>query len=162
MAHCQSLAVRSRAIYLPPMTDQPLPPPQMLCFALYSAALAMQAAYKPLLEPLGLTYPQYLALSALWAEDGQTVGQIGAALTLDSNTLTPLLKRLEQAGWVRRQRDAADERQVRLWLTDAGQALRDRAAAVPPCFLDLTGLDRDQAAALRDDVAALRDRLRPR
>lgn len=134
----------------------------MLCFALYSAALAMQAAYKPLLEPLGLTYPQYLALSALWAEDGQTVGQIGAALTLDSNTLTPLLKRLEQAGWVRRQRDAADERQVRLWLTDAGHALREKAGAVPPCFLDRAGMDRDQAAALRDEVAALRDRLRPR
>ena len=134
----------------------------MLCFALYSAALAMQAAYKPLLEPLGLTYPQYLAMAALWAEDGQTVGQIGAALTLDSNTLTPLLKRLEQAGWVRRQRDAADERQVRLWLTDAGHALREKAAAVPPCFLDRTGMDRDQAAALRDEVAALRDRLRPR
>ncbi len=134
----------------------------MLCFALYSAALAMQAAYKPLLEPLGLTYPQYLAMAALWAEDGQTVGQIGAALTLDSNTLTPLLKRLEQAGWVRRQRDAADERQVRLWLTDAGHALREKAAAVPPCFLDRAGMDRDQAAALRDEVAALRDRLRPR
>ena len=144
------------------MTDTTLPPPQMLCFALYSAALAMQAAYKPMLDPMGLTYPQYLALSALWAQDGQTVGQIGAALTLDSNTLTPLLKRLEQAGWVRRQRDTADERQVRLWLTEAGQALRERAAAVPPCFLDRTGLNRDQAAALRDEVAALRDRLRPR
>lgn len=144
------------------MSDTTLPPPQMLCFALYSAALAMQAAYKPLLEPLGLTYPQYLALSALWAEDGQTVGQIGAALTLDSNTLTPLLKRLEQAGWVRRKRDTADERQVRLWLTEAGRALQEKAAGVPPCFLDRTGLDRDQAAALRDEVAALRDRLRPR
>lgn len=144
------------------MTDQTLPPPQMLCFALYSAALAMQAAYKPLLEPLGLTYPQYLAMSALWSEDGQTVGQIGAALTLDSNTLTPLLKRLEQAGWVRRQRDAADERQVRLWLTEAGHALRAKAAAVPLCFLDMAGLDSDRAAALRDDVATLRDRLRPR
>lgn len=144
------------------MSDTTLPPPQMLCFALYSAALAMQAAYKPLLEPLGLTYPQYLALSALWAEDGQTVGQIGAALTLDSNTLTPLLKRLEQAGWVRRQRDAADERQVRLWLTEAGRGLQAKAAGVPPCFLDRTGLDREQAAALRDEVAALRDRLRPR
>ena len=139
-----------------------LPPPQMLCFALYSAAHAMQAAYKPLLDPLGLTYPQYLALSALWAEDGQTVGQIGAALMLDSNTLTPLLKRLEQAGWVTRRRDAADERQVRLTLTDAGRALRDRAAEVPGCFLDRTGLALTDAAALRDAVAALRDRLRPR
>lgn len=139
-----------------------LPPPQMLCFALYSAAHAMQAAYKPLLEPLGLTYPQYLALAALWAEDGQTVGQIGAALMLDSNTLTPLLKRLEQAGWVQRRRDAADERQVRLTLTEAGRALRDRAAEVPGCFLDRTGLALADAAALRDAVAALRDRLRPR
>ena len=139
-----------------------LPPPQMLCFALYSAAHAMQAAYKPLLEPLGLTYPQYLALSALWAEDGQTVGQIGAALMLDSNTLTPLLKRLEQAGWVTRRRDAADERQVRLTLTEAGLALRDKAAAVPSCFLERTGLPLEQATALRDAVAELRDRLRPR
>lgn len=143
------------------MTDTTLPPPQMLCFALYSAALAMQAAYKPLLEPLGLTYPQYLAMAALWAEDGQTVGQIGAALMLDSNTLTPLLKRLEQAGWVTRSRDRADERLVRLRLTEAGRALREKAAAVPPCFLDRTGLDREAAAALRDEVAALRDRLRP-
>lgn len=144
------------------MTDSALPPPQMLCFALYSAALAMQAAYKPLLDPLGLTYPQYLALSALWAEDGQSVGQVGAALMLDSNTLTPLLKRLEQAGWLRRQRDPADERQVRLWLTEAGQALGLQAASVPGCFLDLTGLSRDDAAALRDGLAALRERLRPR
>lgn len=143
------------------MTDT-LHPSQMLCFALYSAAHAMQAAYKPLLDPLGLTYPQYLALSALWAEDGQTVGQIGAALMLDSNTLTPLLKRLEQAGWITRRRDSSDERQVRLTLTDAGRALRDRAASVPGCFLDRTGLALPDAARLRDDVAALRDRLRPR
>lgn len=145
------------------MSDNaPLPPPQMLCFALYSAAHAMQAAYKPLLEPLGLTYPQYLALSALWAEDGQTVGQIGAALMLDSNTLTPLLKRLEAAGWVTRRRDTGDERQVRLRLTEAGRELGTAAGLVPVCFLDKTGMDREQAAALRDAVVALRDRLRPR
>jgi DNA-binding MarR family transcriptional regulator len=134
----------------------------MLCFALYSAAHAMQAAYKPLLEPLGLTYPQYLALSALWAEDGQTVGQIGAALMLDSNTLTPLLKRLEAAGWVTRRRDTGDERQVRLRLTEAGRDLGTAAGLVPMCFLDKAGMDRDQAAALRDAVMKLRDRLRPR
>ncbi|WP_434615785.1 MarR family winged helix-turn-helix transcriptional regulator [Tabrizicola sp. M-4] len=139
-----------------------LPPPRMLCFALYSAAHAMQAAYKPLLDPLGLTYPQYLALSALWAEDGQTVGQIGAALMLDSNTLTPLLKRLEQAGWITRRRDSADERQVRLTLTEEGRALGARAADVPPCFLDRTGLTLDAATQMRDDLMALRDRLRPR
>jgi DNA-binding MarR family transcriptional regulator len=134
----------------------------MLCFALYSAAHAMQAAYKPLLEPLGLTYPQYLALSALWAEDGQTVGQIGAALMLDSNTLTPLLKRLEAAGWVTRRRDTGDERQVRLRLTEAGRDLGTAAGLVPMCFLDKAGMDRDQATALRDAVMTLRDRLRPR
>lgn len=134
----------------------------MLCFALYSAAHAMQAAYKPLLDPLGLTYPQYLALAALWARDAQTVGQIGATLHLDSNTLTPLLKRLEQAGWITRQRDSADERQVRLHLTAAGRQLQKNAAEVPLCFLDLAGLDREQAAALRDELAALRDRMRRR
>ena len=134
----------------------------MLCFALYSAAHAMQAAYKPLLDPLGLTYPQYLALSALWVEDGQTVGQIGAALMLDSNTLTPLLKRLEQAGWITRRRDSADERQVRLTLTEEGRALGARAADVPPCFLHRTGLTLDAATQMRDDLMALRDRLRPR
>ena len=140
----------------------PLSLERQVCFALAVTNRAVLAVYRPLLEPLGLTYPQYLALSALWAEDGQTVGQIGAALMLDSNTLTPLLKRLEQAGWLRRQRDPADERQVRLWLTEAGQALGLQAASVPGCFLDLTGLSRDDAAALRDGLAALRERLRPR
>jgi DNA-binding MarR family transcriptional regulator len=144
------------------MSENPLlPPPQMLCFALYSAAHAMQAAYKPLLDPLGLTYPQYLALAALWDQDGQTVGQLGATLFLESNTLTPLLKRLEQAGWIARHRDSGDERQVRLSLTDQGRALKARAAPVPLCFLDSTGLGPDQATALRDALAALRDRLRP-
>lgn len=138
----------------------PLPPSQMLCFALYSAAHAMQAAYKPLLEPLGLTYPQYLTLSALWAEDGQTVGQIGGALHLDSNTLTPLLKRLEQAGFITRQRNTGDERQVRLTLTPQGRALQAQAATVPHCFIDKTELSLDQATDLRDVLAILRDRLR--
>lgn len=146
------------------MMDNPtcLPPPQMLCFALYSAGHAMQAAYKPLLDPLGLTYPQYLALAALWDRDGQTVGQIGSTLLLDSNTLTPLLKRLEQGGWIARQRNTGDERQVRITLTEAGRALQEKAASVPLCFLDQTGLAPDQAAALRDSLLALRDRLRPR
>lgn len=139
-----------------------LPPPQMLCFALYSAGHAMQAAYKPLLEPLGLTYPQYLALAALWAKNGQTVGQIGNTLLLDSNTLTPLLKRLEQGGWITRQRDTDDERQVRISLTDAGRTLQGEAAKVPLCFLDQTGLSAEHAAALRDALTTLRDRLRPR
>lgn len=142
--------------------DTCLPPSQMLCFALYSAAHAMQAAYKPLLEPLGLTYPQYLALAALWDKDGQTVGQIGTTLLLDSNTLTPLLKRLEQGGWITRQRSTDDERQVRITLTAAGRTLQGEAAKLPPCFLDQTGLTTDQATTLRDALTTLRDRLRPR
>lgn len=134
-------------------------PSDMLCFALYSAQQAMQAAYKPLLEPLGLTYPQYLAMSALWAEGEQTVGQLGATLGLETNTLTPLLKRLEAAGLVTRRRDPADERQVRVALSPQGEALRDAARTVQRCFLDATGLPLDEAVALRDRILALRTHL---
>lgn len=137
-----------------------LKPEDMVCFALYSAQHAMQAAYKPLLEPLGLTYPQYLVLSALWAQDGQTVGALGAALHLESNTLTPLLKRMEAAGLVARSRDPGDERQVRVTLAAAGQAMAARAAHVPGCFLAATGMDLPELAALRDRLGALRARLR--
>ncbi len=138
-----------------------LAPADMLCFALYSAAHAVQAAYAPLLEPLGLTYPQYLALSALAARDGQSVGEIGAELRLESNTLTPLLKRMEAAGWLTRQRDAQDERQVRLRLTEEGRALAARAAGVPAAFLAKTGMELPELADLRDTLGVLRDRLKP-
>lgn len=138
-----------------------LAPPDMLCFALHSAAHAMHAAYVPLLDPLGLTYPQYLALSALAAQDGQTVGEIGAALRLESNTLTPLLKRMEQQGWLTRKRDEVDERQVRIALTDAGRALAVQAAAVPRAFAEKTGLDLASIADLREVLSDLRDRLKP-
>lgn len=138
-----------------------LPPKDMLCFALYSASLAMQAAYKPLLDPLGLTYSQYLVLSALWVQDNQSVGQIGAALNLESNTLTPLLKRLEQAGWILRLRDTKDERQVRITLTTAGRDLAQRAADVPRCFLDKTALNLPDADALRNMLLDLARALRP-
>lgn len=138
-----------------------LAPPDMLCFALHSAAHAMHAAYAPLLEPLGLTYPQYLVLSALAARDDQTVGDLGADLRLESNTLTPLLKRMETAGWLTRARDRRDERQVRITLTPAGHALADAAAAVPRAFARSTGLDTDQITDLRDILIALRDRLKP-
>src|SRR3954463_16375045 len=93
-------------------TGHPLQLDNQLCFAVYAAAHAFNATYKPLLEPLGLTYPQYLAMLVLWEEDGVTVSAIGSRLGLDSGTLTPLLKRLEAAGLVSRLRDAADERQV--------------------------------------------------
>ncbi|QYZ70231.1 MarR family winged helix-turn-helix transcriptional regulator [Neotabrizicola shimadae] len=135
-------------------------PPDMICFALYSAAHAVQQAYKPLLDEIGLTYPQYLVMTVLWAEDGQTVGAIGRQVLLESSTLTPLLKRLETQGLVERSRDIKDERQVRISLTDAGRALAIRAAHVPACFFDLAGLPLEDLVALRDRVIALRDRLR--
>lgn len=138
-----------------------LAPADMLCFSLHSAAHAVHAAYAPLLEPLGLTYPQYLVLSALAAQTDQTVGEIGLALRLESNTLTPLLKRMEQAGWLTRRRDSADERQVRVALTDDGRALAARAAHVPRAFAEKTGLDLSSIKDLRDVLTALRDRLKP-
>jgi DNA-binding MarR family transcriptional regulator len=138
-----------------------LAPPDMLCFALHSAAHAMHAAYAPLLEPLGLTYPQYLVLTALAAQDGQTVGEIGLALRLESNTLTPLLKRMEQQGWLTRRRDEVDERQVRIALTGDGRALAGRAAGVPRAFAEKTGLDLASIIDLREVLTSLRDRLKP-
>jgi DNA-binding MarR family transcriptional regulator len=138
-----------------------LAPPDMLCFALHSAAHAVHAAYAPLLDPLGLTYPQYLVLSALTAHDGQTVGELGSDLRLESNTLTPLLKRMESAGWLTRRRDSADERQVRISLTAEGLALAAKASGVPRAFAEKTGLTLPQIADLRDVLAVLRDRLKP-
>lgn len=141
-------------------TKSALPIAEMICFSLYSATHAMQHAYKPLLEALGLTYPQYLALVALWGANGQTVGQLGQVLQLESNTLTPLLKRLEAQGLVARARDAKDERQVRVSLTDAGREMQVRAAEIPGCILQKSGLSLASLTALRDQVNALRDQLR--
>lgn len=137
-------------------------PSDMLCFALYSAGHAMQSAYAPLLEPLGVTYPQYLVLQSLGEMDEQTVGHLGAGLQLDSNTLTPLLKRMETAGWLSRQRNPADQRQVRVSLTPTGAALLAKAVDVPRCFAEKTGLNLAELGALRDTLTILRDRLRPR
>jgi len=130
-----------------------------LCFALYSASLAMTKLYKPLLEPLGLTYPQYLAMLALWENDGLTVSELGERLFLDSGTVTPLLKRLESADLVLRQRDAQDERRVLVWLTDAGRVLRRKAASVPGCVLDASQCQVGEVLALTRQVQTLRDRL---
>lgn len=138
-----------------------LAPSDMLCFALHSTAHAVHAAYAPLLQPLGLTYPQYLVLSALAARDRQSVSEIGADLRLESNTLTPLLKRMESAGWVTRRRDSRDERQVRVSLTEDGHNLADRTAGIPRAFAERTGLTLDQVIDLRDVLAVLRDRLKP-
>jgi MarR family transcriptional regulator, organic hydroperoxide resistance regulator len=114
-----------------------------LCFPLYAAARAMQQRYRPLLDALDLTYPQYLVMLVLWEEDGPSVSRIGDRLRLDSGTLTPLLKRLEAAGLVERRRSAADGRVVTLHLTKAGHGLRAQAAAVPgqllACLAPQTG-----------------------
>src|SRR5689334_5756821 len=111
-----------------------------LCFAIYSAGHAFNQLYRPLLDAIGLTYPQYLVMVALWTQDGRTVKALGEELLLDSSTLTPLLKRLEAAGYLSRTRDPEDERQVRVRLTRAGEALRSRAQQIPPCVQDAVGL----------------------
>ena len=132
---------------------------RQLCFALYSASLAMTKAYKPLLEPLGLTYPQYLVMLVLWEGDGVTVSQLGERLTLDSGTLTPLLKRLEALGLVQRLRDAADERRVLLQLTPAGRRLKARAVAVPQGIATAVGCNLDDIGALSQRLRELRQQL---
>lgn len=138
-----------------------LAPPDMLCFALHSAAQAVHAAYTPLLDPLGLTYPQYLVLASLAQDDGQGMGQLGAQLRLESNTLTPMLKRMEGAGWITRSRDLRDDRKVRLQLTEAGRTLAASATHIPRAFAEKTGLELSQIQDLRDILAILRDRLKP-
>ncbi|MBT9595929.1 MAG: MarR family transcriptional regulator [Vitreoscilla sp.] len=130
-----------------------------LCFALYSASLAMTKLYKPMLAPLGLTYPQYLAMLVLWEADGVTVTELGERLMLDSGTLTPLLKRLESAGLVQRLRDAADERRVRVLLTPAGRALRAQAEGIPEQVLCATDCQLDEVSQLTQRLKALRANL---
>lgn len=141
------------------MADDHLRLAEFLCFAVYSANHAFNRVYKPLLDDLGLTYPQYLAMVILWEKDSQTVGEIGERLFLDSSTLTPLLKRLEANGLVHRFRDAKDERVVRVSLTDAGRALRARAADVPPCIFAATGGRMEDLVRLKDELVALRETL---
>ncbi|MBP0579866.1 MarR family transcriptional regulator [Labrys sp. LIt4] len=130
-----------------------------LCFALYAANNAFGRSYKPLLDPLGLTYPQYLVMLCLWERDGLKVGEIGARLFLETNTLTPLLKRLEAAGLLKRRRDSHDERQVRISLTAEGKALREKARIVPSQIAANTGLEAAQAGALKDWLEWLREAL---
>jgi DNA-binding MarR family transcriptional regulator len=131
-----------------------------VCFAVYSTAHALNRFYKPLLSELGLTYPQYLVMLVLWERDGRTVKEIGELLDLDSGTLTPLLKRLEAAKLVKRERDAADERQVRIGLTQTGTALRDKAIPIPRELGAASGREREELLALRAELADLRERLK--
>lgn len=131
-----------------------------MCFALYSASLSMTKIYQPLLRRVKLTYPQYLVLLVLWERDGRSVSDLGEKLFLDSGTLTPLLKRLEAAGYVRRARDAADERRVTISLTPAGRALQRQAASVHDVVACATQCSASERKALTTQLARLRSALR--
>ena len=130
-----------------------------ICFAVYSTAHAFNRVYKPLLDRLGLTYPQYLVMLVLWERDGVPVKDIGERLFLDSGTLTPLLKRLETAGLIKRTRSTEDERQVLIALTSQGQALREKARTVPQAILATSACSITELSALKNELVALRDRL---
>jgi DNA-binding MarR family transcriptional regulator len=144
----------------PTFADEALRLENQLCFALYAASGLVTRAYRPLLEPLGLTYPQYLVMLVLWERGAATVGELGEALELDSGTLTPLLKRLEAAGFVARRRDPADERRVIVDLTDAGQALKARAAEVPAGLACKLGLPLEAIVDLRTSLRDLARRMK--
>jgi MarR family transcriptional regulator, organic hydroperoxide resistance regulator len=132
---------------------------RQLCFALYSSSLAMTKAYKPLLAALGITYPQYLAMLALWQHSPQGVGELGERLCLDSGTLTPLTKRLEAMGLIARKRSEHDERSVEISLTAAGKRLRARAEPVPLCIMQVSGCQLPQLESLTRELTMLRNQL---
>jgi DNA-binding MarR family transcriptional regulator len=142
-------------------TDQPapaaLPLSDYLCFAVYSANLAFGKAYKPILEELGLTYTQYITIIAMWEEDHQTVSGLGEKLFLESNTLTPILKKLEAMGYLERLRDPEDERQVRVSLTKTGRRLREKALKMD--LTDATGLLPDEFEKVQKAIVTLRNNL---
>ncbi|HEY0930745.1 MAG TPA: MarR family transcriptional regulator [Gemmatimonas sp.] len=134
-----------------------LPLDQQLCYAIYSAGMAIQRAYKPLLDELGITYPQYLVLNVLWRDDALTVGAIAEKLALESSTLTPLLKRLESAGLVQRTRNPENERQVVVSLTQAGRDMQQRSACLGETLLATAGMSPAELGALNGNVKQLRD-----
>ncbi|ANP37089.1 MarR family transcriptional regulator [Phaeobacter gallaeciensis] len=139
--------------------DRTLKIDDLLCFSLYSANHALTRLYRPLLAPLGLTYPQYLVLVALWEQDEQKVRDLGKRLDLETNTLTPLLKRMESAGYLTRRRNPEDERSLIVSLTDKGQALQAEAQEISTCVIEAMGGDLNELIELRDRVNALRARL---
>jgi DNA-binding MarR family transcriptional regulator len=130
---------------------------EYLCFAVYSANLAFGKAQKPVLDELGITYTQYITIIALWEEDNQTVCRLGSKLFLESNTLTPILKKLEAMGYLRRQRDPNDERQVRVALTEAGYRLRE--SALEKSRIMQTGIKREEFVQIQQAIVEMRDRL---
>lgn len=132
---------------------------EQLCFAIYSTMLGLNKVYRELLKDLELTYPQYLVMLVLWERDGLTVGEIAERVFLDSPTVTPLLKRLEAAGLVSRDRSPLDERQVLITLTDAGRGLRKRSTHLPQCIVDASDTELAEIIELRDRLLALRERM---
>ena len=130
-----------------------------LCFTLYAANHAMNRAYKPLLDKIGLTYPQYIVMVLLWEKDRQTVKDLGERLFLGSNTLTPLLKRLEKMGYVTRQRAPGDERKVIIHLTEQGKVLKEDVLEIPDCIIDATGLTPENLEYLQAQLSLLRRNL---
>ncbi|WP_420145491.1 MarR family winged helix-turn-helix transcriptional regulator [Sphingobium sp.] len=137
-----------------------LPLDQQLCFSLYAASMAISRTYKPMLDDMGITYPQYLVLHALWEEDGRTVGQIADRLALESSTITPLVKRLEAAGHLTRTRSAQDERRVEVRLTDSGRALREQCGCLAETLMDRLSMQPADLAALNGQVQHLWQALR--
>ncbi|WP_068273822.1 MarR family winged helix-turn-helix transcriptional regulator [Aldersonia kunmingensis] len=133
---------------------------RQLCFALHAAARATTAVYRPLLDELGLTYPQYLVMLALWERDGQQVTELCARLALDTGTVSPLLKRLAATGLIERQRLETDERRVAIHLTDAGRDLQDRAVGVPRTLAQASELPVDELVSLRESLVRLTDSIR--
>ncbi|MCW2582403.1 MAG: ohrR [Klenkia sp.] len=144
------------------MPDTPSPSVALddqLCFALYAASRAVTARYRPMLDRMGLTYPQYLVMMLLWETDGQTVGQLGTRLALDSGTLSPLLKRLTAAGLVSRHRRVDDERSVSILLTEAGRALQSQAKHVSTEMIGALGLEMAEFDHLKAELRALTERV---
>lgn len=141
-------------------SDPPAKAPRLadfLCFAVYSANLAYGRAYKPILDELGVTYTQWIIIVALWEEDGQSVKSLGDKLFLESNTLTPILKKLESLGFLQRRRDPSDERQVIISLTDAGRALREKGGQ--RTLVKATGLEPDEFRQVQKTITRVRDNL---
>jgi DNA-binding MarR family transcriptional regulator len=144
---------------MPDAAHEPLPLDAQLCFSLYSTSIAINRLYKPMLDSLGVTYPQYLVLSTLWEGDGQTISAIADRLALEPSTITPLMKRLEAAGFVSRQRNPQDERQVQVFLTAKGRELRSRTSCLTDTLLANSGLDVPALIALNEQIRRLKDAL---
>ena len=147
---------------MPNTPSEPLPLDAQLCFSLYATTIAINRLYKPMLDSLGVTYPQYLVLGTLWEADGQTIGAIADRLALEPSTITPLMKRLEAAGFVSRQRNPQDERQVQVFLTAKGKALREESSCLTDSLLENSKLTIPEMIALNDQIQRLRSALTER